>query len=232
MFRRRRRINAAAPPFRRRPAGRALALSVAFAVLSAAWTDGARAEPRVVVFGDSLTAGFGVDAEDGFAPRLAAWLAARDASAEIVNASVSGDTTAMGRARLDWALGGGADAILISLGANDMLRGIDPRETRANLDAMLRTAADREIEVLLAGMRASGNLGVEYQAAFDSIYPTLAAEYGALLHPFLLDGVALEPSLNQPDGIHPNAKGVLVIVEGIGPLVLELLKRAQAGDQR
>ncbi len=156
-------------------------------------------------------------------------MAERGAKAEIANAGVSGDTTAGGLARLDWSLGDDADGVILSLGANDMLRGIDPAETRANLEAMLELLAARRLPVLLAGMRAGGNLGPEYQAAFDSIYPDLAREYGTALYPFLLEGVAMDPALNQDDGIHPNRQGVAVMVEGIGPSVLALVESIRAG---
>ena len=167
-------------------------------------------------------AGFGVDLDDGFVPQLQRWLSEHGADVELVNAGVSGDTTAGGLARLDWSVGSDADGVILSLGANDMLRGIDPAETRANLEAMLSRLAERRLHVLVAGMRAGGNLGSEYRESFDAIYPDLAKRFRVPLYPFLLEGVALEPALNQADGIHPNAEGIAVIVEGIGPFVLAL----------
>ena len=138
-------------------------------------------------------------------------------------AGVAGDTSAGGRARLDWSLAERPDAAIVELGANDGLRGIDPASTRANLDAILAELKRRGIPVLLAGMYAPPNLGREYGAAFDAVYPGLAAKHGALLYPFFLDGVAVEPALNQPDGLHPNAAGVAVIVERILPYVMQVL---------
>ena len=177
---------------------------------------------RIVAVGDSLMAGFGVALDDGFVPQLQKWLSEQGADVEIVNAGVSGDTTAGGLARLDWSVESDADGVILSLGANDMLRGIDPAETRANLEAMLTRLAERGLHVLVAGMRAGGNLGPEYRESFDAIYPDLAERFRVPLYPFLLQGVALEPALNQADGIHPNAEGIAVIVEGIGPFVLAL----------
>lgn len=183
------------------------------------------AEPMtIVVLGDSLVAGYGLPQADGLVPRLGEWLEREGEEVALVNAGVSGDTTAMGRSRLDWSLGEGADAVILALGANDMLRGVDPSETRANLDAMMTALNERGIPVLLAGMRASGNLGETYVASFDRIYPDLAEKHGTLLYPFLLNGVALDPAKNQRDGIHPNAMGVEVIIEGLGPVVRRLVR--------
>ena len=199
---------------------------LAFAVLSAP----ARAETvRILAVGDSLVAGYGLAPEEGFVSQLQGWLVARGAEIEIVNAGVSGDTTAMGRARLEWSLGTEPDAVLLALGANDMLRGIDPAETRSNLGAMLGLLRERNIPVLLAGMRAGSNLGPDYGIAFDRIYPDLAGQYGALLYPFLLEEVALDPARNQPDGLHPNAAGARIMAAAIGPRVLELAVRARGG---
>jgi acyl-CoA thioesterase-1 len=194
-------------------------------------TIAARAEAplRLIAFGDSLTHGYGLDQGDGFVPQLDAWLAENGhPEVEVVNMGVSGDTTSGGRARLDWALGDGADALILELGGNDMLRGVDPAVSRDNLRAMLEELAARDIPVLLAGIEAPLNYGPEFKAAFDGMYADLSAEYGTLLYPSFVDGLVGEPGLMQSDGIHPNADGVAKIVEGIGPLVLELIARAEA----
>ena len=178
---------------------------------------------NIVVLGDSLTAGYGLPDKDGFVPRLQAALTAKGLAAEVTNAGVSGDTTADGLARLDWSVPEGADAVIVELGANDMLRGLDPGVTRKGLDTILQRLTQRHIAILLGGMRAAPNLGPEYGRAFDGIYPDLAAKYGVLLYPFFLDGVAANRSLNQGDGLHPNAVGVGIVVERILPKVEELI---------
>ena len=191
----------------------------------------AAAEPvRIVALGDSLVHGYGLPPADGFVPQLERWLEAEGAAAEVINAGVSGDTTAGGLARFDWSVGGapgGADALIVVLGGNDLLRGIDPAATRENLDALLGKAGAARLPVLLSGMEAPGNYGGDYKAAFDAIYPELAAEHGALLDPFFLAGVTEDPAYWQEDGLHPNAAGVARIVERIGPRVLELVARAR-----
>ena len=186
---------------------------------------------HVVALGDSLTAGYGLPAKDGFVPRLEAALAAEGVSVVIANAGVSGDTTSGGLARLDWSLPPGTDAVIVELGANDMLRGIDPQVTRDALDAILARLAQRHITVLLCGMKAAPNLGDDYGRTFDRIYPELAAKYGALLYPFFLDGVAADRTLTLPDGLHPNAAGVGVIVRGILPKAEELIARIRVQKQ-
>jgi len=187
------------------------------------------AEPpvKIVALGDSLTAGYGLSEKDGFVPRLQAALLARGIAVEIANAGVSGDTASDGLARLDWSVPQGTDAVIVELGANDMLRGIKPQITQDALDAILRRLTARHIAVLLCGMRAAPNLGAEYGQAFERIYPELAAKYGVLLYPFFLDGVAADLSLTQPDGMHPNADGVGVIVGRILPKVEELIARVR-----
>jgi acyl-CoA thioesterase I len=182
---------------------------------------------KIVALGDSLTAGYGLPEKDGFVPRLQAVLTAKGIAAEVANAGVSGDTASDGLARLDWSVPLGTDAVIVELGANDMLRGIKPQITREALDAILRLLTQRHVAVLLCGMRAAPNLGPEYGAAFERIYPDLAAKYGVLLYPFFLDGVAADLSLTQPDGMHPNAQGVGVIVERILPKVKELIARVR-----
>lgn len=185
---------------------------------------GAAAEPiRLLILGDSLTAGFGLAPEDAFPAKLERQLAAEGLRVKVLNAGVSGDTTAGGRARLGWALADKPDAVIVALGANDALRGIDPTETRANLDAILTELGRRRLKILLAGMMAPRNLGPDYVRVFDAIYPELAAKHHVALDPFFLEGVALDPALNQPDGIHPNPRGVAAIVERILPAVRRLL---------
>lgn len=182
---------------------------------------------KIVALGDSLTAGFGLPEKDGFVPRLQAALAADGIDAAVANAGVSGETAADGLARLDWSVPAGTDAVIVELGANDMLRGLQPQATRTALDTILSRLTARHIAVLLCGMRAAPNLGDAYDREFDRIYPELAAKYGALLYPFFLDGVAANLKLTQPDGMHPNAAGVDTIVERILPKVKELIARAQ-----
>jgi acyl-CoA thioesterase I len=187
----------------------------------------ARAETplHIVALGDSLTAAYGLPAKDGFVPRLQAALAAKGVAVDIANAGVSGDTASDGLARLDWSVPQGTDAVIVELGANDMLRGLKPEVTRVALDAILQRLNERHIAVVLCGMRAAPNLGADYGHAFDSIYPDLAAKHGVFFYPFFLDGSAGERKLTQSDGLHPNADGVGVIVERILPTVLELVAR-------
>ena len=197
------------------------------AVLAAAAAPAAPGPVRILVLGDSLASGYGLAAADGFLAQLQRALAGRGHDATLVDAAVSGDTTAGGRARLEWALADGADAVIVELGANDALRGIDPAASRANLDAILTRLAADGLPVLLAGMAAPRNLGTDYVAAFDAMYGELAHAHGAILYPFFLEGVALQPALNQADGIHPNALGVARIVAGILPHAEALVARAQ-----
>ena len=178
---------------------------------------------HIVALGDSLTAGLGLALKYGFVPRLQTALAAQDSGVEIVNAGVSGDTASDGLARLDWSVPDGTDAVIVELGANDMLRGLKPELTRAALDTILQRLSARHIAVLLCGMRAAPNLGADYVSSFEAIYPALAAKYGTLLYPFFLDGVASDLNLLQGDGLHPNAAGVGVIVQRILPKVEELV---------
>ncbi|MDE0728841.1 MAG: arylesterase [Alphaproteobacteria bacterium] len=182
-------------------------------------------EQVVMTFGDSLTAGYGLPAADGFVAQLQAALRQRGREVVVRNGSVSGDTTSGGRARLAWTLSGQVDLIILELGANDGLRGVDPGVTRANLDAILATLNRARIPVLLAGMLAPPNLGPEYGKAFNAIYSELARRHGVRLYPFFLDGVAAKPGLNQHDGLHPNKAGVKVIVAAMTPYVLDLLDR-------
>ena len=191
----------------------------------------ALAEPTIIALGDSLTAGYGLAQDDSFPAQLERYLAAAGHEVKIVNAGVSGDTTAGGRARLAWTLAEPADLVIVELGANDGLRGIDPAETRRNLDAILTELGRRGIAVLLTGMLAPPNLGGAYGADFNALFPELARKHDVMLYPFFLEGVAARPDLNQADGIHPNAAGVGIIVDRIGPYVIELLtaiKQARA----
>ena len=195
------------------------------AILLLCGSSAARAEPlRILAFGDSLTAGFGLGAGEGFAPQLERALAQEGLQVEVIDAGVSGDTTAGGLARLDWALAERPDLVILELGANDMLRGVDPAETRANLEAMLSKLKAAGTGVLLAGMRAAPNLGAEYRRDFEGLYRELAARYGVPLYPFFLEGVAMDPKLSLPDGLHPNAAGVAEIVRRILPHVLAAAK--------
>ncbi|MBX3523494.1 MAG: arylesterase [Xanthobacteraceae bacterium] len=182
---------------------------------------------KIVAFGDSLTAGFGLTASEAFPAQLEAALKKRGHDVAIANAGVSGDTSAGGLARLDWSIPDGTDAVILALGANDMLRGIDPGLTRKSLDEALARLKARKIEVLLGGMRAAPNLGADYAAKFDSIYPELAKKYDTLIYPFFLEGVAGQRDLNLNDGIHPTAKGVSLVVERILPSVESLIERVK-----
>ncbi len=189
----------------------------------------AQAAPvRLLGYGDSLMAGYGLGPKDALPAQLEAALQAAGRAVTVINGGVSGDTAAAGLARADWTLAEKPDAVFLCLGANDFLRGLDPTETEANLRALMQAFADRKLPVLLAGMLAPQNLGADYAQAFDGIFPRLAQEFDAVYYPFLLDGVALDPALNQGDGIHPNAAGVAVIVERILPSVETLLDRVQA----
>ncbi len=180
---------------------------------------------RLLILGDSLVAGYGLAREDGFVAVLERALRAAGADVTALDGGVSGDTTAGGRARLAWALADKPTHAVVALGANDALRGLPPAAAKANLAAILTDLDKARAPALLIGMRAPRNWGDEYVDAFDAIYPDLAAETGAPLYPFFLEGVALDPALNQADGIHPNARGVVVIVERITPAILALLQK-------
>ncbi|WP_299507336.1 arylesterase [Cypionkella sp.] len=189
------------------------------------------AETTVLALGDSLTAGYGLPTDQGFVPQLQAWLAAKGTDVQILNAGVSGDTTAGGLSRTDWSLTPEVDAVIVNLGGNDMLRGIDPATSRANLDAILAKVQARGLPVLLVSLRAPGNYGEAFKTNFDAMYPDLATKYGALLAENYFFPVInqqtrlLDPEYMQADGIHPNAKGVAKILEAVGPKVQELLAR-------
>jgi acyl-CoA thioesterase-1 len=182
---------------------------------------------KIVAVGDSLTAGLGLPVDAAFPARMTRALQAKGIAATIANAGVSGGTADGGLNRLAWSVPQGTDAVILELGANDMLRGVDPNVTKAALDKILGQLAGRHIPVLLAGMKASRNMGADYARAFDAIYPALASTHRVVFYPFFLDGVAADPRLNQADGMHPNPAGVDVIVKRMLPSVEELIVRAR-----
>ncbi|GEP02665.1 arylesterase [Methylobacterium oxalidis] len=207
---------------------RVAALMALFAALAALTLPAAAEGPRplnLVAFGDSLTAGYRLPADAAFPASLERALRAKGHAVTVANAGVSGDTTTAGLDRLDWSVPDGTDGVILELGGNDMLRGTDPAVTRKALDAILGRLKERNIPVLLAGMRASANLGPDYVARFDAIFPDLARRHEVALYPFFLQGVAGERGLNLDDGMHPNAKGVEAIVAGILPSVESFLGR-------
>lgn len=199
-------------------------LAIIFLVLATAAQAGER--PVVLALGDSLTAGYGLRADKAFPAQLQAALGEHGVDAKVINGGVSGDTSAGGLARLDWMLGDKPDLVIIELGANDGLRGLDPAVTRDNLDLIITRLRETGARVLLAGMVAPANLGAGYGEKFTSIYPALAQKHGTAFYPFFLDGVAMDPALNQEDGIHPTAEGVAVIVSNILPAVIASLAEA------
>jgi acyl-CoA thioesterase I len=208
---------------------RALVQALAFAAgLLAAFAAPASAPAlRLVVLGDSLTAGYGVPPGKAFPDQLQAALRAKGCNVDVINAGVSGDTAEDGLARYNWSVPPDADALIVELGANDMLRGLPPDATKKALASILDKAKAAHLPTLIAGMRAAPNLGADYDRAFDAIYPALAQADAAILYPFFLDGVAGDPKLNQADGLHPTAAGVAVIVHRILPSVEDLLRRAK-----
>lgn len=213
---------------------RKVLICFAFVLGSAAQAE----EVVIAALGDSLTQGYGLPAEEGFVPQLQSWLDAEGVEAKIVNAGVSGDTTAGGLARVDWTLTPEVDAMIVTLGGNDMLRGLDPAQARRNIDGILAAAQQAEVEVLLVGMSAPGNYGAAYQAQFEGLYPDLAEEYDTLFYPDFFAGLLAAEQGSaatrsetirryfQGDGIHPNAEGVALIVQDIGPAVARLAERA------
>jgi acyl-CoA thioesterase-1 len=182
---------------------------------------------KIVALGDSLTAGYGLPGQDTFPAKLEQALRAKGLAVEIANAGASGDTASGALDRLDWSVPPGTDAVIVELGANDMLRGVDPKVTRRALDEIMRRLTERKIAVLLTGMRAAPNLGADYARDFEAIYSDLAAKYAPVFYPFFLDGVAADGVLNQRDGIHPARAGVDKIVAGILPKVEELVSRVR-----
>jgi acyl-CoA thioesterase-1 len=187
----------------------------------------AAATPVIVAFGDSLTAGLGLSEKDSFPAQLERALKARGQQVKVVNAGVSGDTAAAGLARLDWAMPDDASAVIVELGANDALQGLDPAATKATLEKIITELRARGLPILLAGMEAPPNLGKEYVEQFRALYADLAQRYDLILYPFFLDGVALDDNYTLGDGMHPNAEGVARIVDGILPKVEELLVKAK-----
>lgn len=205
--------------------GKAVVLALSLCA-APSWAD----EVVIAALGDSLTQGYGLPAEQGFVPQLEAWLQARGHEVRLINAGVSGDTTAGGLARIGWTLTVDVQALIVTLGGNDLLRGLPPEAARANLAGILEAAEGSGVEVLLIGMEAPLNYGPDYKAAFDSIYPDLAAEYGTLYVESFLAPVVAAPDLRavmQADGIHPNAAGVALIVEALGPSVEALVTRVE-----
>lgn len=204
-------------------------------IVLAFWAGLAAADEIVIAaLGDSLTQGYGLPAEDGFVPQLEGWLQAQGVEARVINSGVSGDTTAGGLSRIDWTLTPEVDAVIVTLGGNDLLRGLPPETSRANLDGIVSSAVARGVEVLVIGMQAPGNYGPEYKAAFDAMYPDVAEAHGALyLDSFFagLGGADADPAslrtFLQADGIHPNAQGVARIVDGVGPKVRALIARVK-----
>lgn len=208
-------------------------LSKAFAAMLLLIASGAAADRvHVLALGDSLTQGYGLIEQEGFVPQLRGWLQARGHDVRIVNGGVSGDTTAGGLARVEWSLTPEIQAMIVALGGNDLLRGIDPAVSRANIEGILKVAEARGLQVLVIGMQAPGNYGPEYKAAFDRLFPELAEAYGSLYLKSFFDGLAQDGDtpanlrdFMQPDGIHPNAKGVARIVGAVGPAVETLIGR-------
>jgi acyl-CoA thioesterase-1 len=207
-----------------------LAALLLIALVWAAPTGASAAERpvKIVVLGDSLSAGYGLPVDATFPAKLAQALKGNDIAVQITNAGVSGDTASGGLDRLDWSVPEGTDAVIVELGANDALRGLDPKVTKAALDGILTKLSDRHIFVLLTGMEAPRNMGADYVRSFDAIYPALVSAHPVVFYPFFLDGVATDPKLNQGDGLHPNAAGVDVIVARILPRVEQLIAAVRA----
>jgi acyl-CoA thioesterase-1 len=212
--------------FRRLAAAPVVAL--ALAVVASAPAAAQDNTVTIMAFGDSLVHGYGLPEGEPFPAQLEAALKDEGYDVEVINAGSSGDTSKSGRSRLSWVLQDRVDAAIVVLGANDALRGIDPAVTRENLDAVLQTLDDKGVATLLAGMKAPRNMGEQYVQEFDSVFPDLAEKHGTVFYPFFLKGVAQQPDLNQSDGIHPNAKGVRVIVDNILPRVEQLIERVRS----
>lgn len=207
------------------------AIVAGLVLMSLAFVAPARAQApiKLAVLGDSLTAGYGLPLEAAFPARLQKALREKGFNVDVLNAGVSGDTTSGGRDRLDWSIPDGTEAVIVELGANDALRGLDPKVARGALEDIIKRLQARKISVMLAGMLAPRNYGPDYAAAFDVIYPDLAKAYDVPLYPFFLDGVASEARLNQPDGLHPTAEGIDIIVARILPSVEAFLTKVSAG---
>jgi len=194
-------------------------------IMAVAASANAAETQRVLMLGDSLTAGYGLGPGDGLVDQLQKRADDTGLSVRFINAGVSGDTTKGGLARLDWALAEGADKAVVALGGNDMLRGLSPADSFQNLRGILERLRQDNIEVLLAGMLAPANMGAEYQTDFDALYPALAAEFDVIYMPFFLQDVALVPRLNQPDGLHPNREGVAIMVDNMMPYIAALVAK-------
>jgi acyl-CoA thioesterase-1 len=205
-----------------------LKLSAALALVFLMTNAAAAQTVTLLALGDSLTAGYGLQPSDAFPVKLEAALIARGHDVKVINGGIAGDTALDGASRVDWALTEEVDAVIVEFGANDALRGLPVPQAEQALDQLLTKLAERKLPVLLAGMRAPPNLGPDYQAAFDGMYPRLAEKHGSLLYPFFLEGVAAETKLNQADGMHPNPAGVDVIVSRIVPSVERLLEQVTA----
>jgi len=203
-------------------------LTIAILLLSATFSTASEKPIRILAFGDSLTSGYGVRPKDAFPNQLQKALKARGHNITVINGGVAGDTTAAGLSRFDWTVGNDVDAVILELGANDALRGIEPKVTRDNLQKILAKLQERKLPVLFVGMRSPANWGDTYADDFDAIFPALAKEHGLVFYPFFLEGVVLDAKLNQQDGMHPNAKGVAEIVRQIMPSVEELIGKVQA----
>ena len=213
-------------------AAKFILLCAAFIALAAFLSGPAgAAQRRIIVLGDSLSAGFNLPEQDAFPAQLERLLKQGGLDVAVINAGVSGDTATAGLARLEWATGDGADLVIVELGANDMLRGVDPRETEKALEAIVVSLIKRKTGVLLAGMQAAPNLGADFAARFNAIFPAIAKRHGLVLYPFFLEGVAAQPGLNLADGMHPNRDGVAVIAKRIMPYVLKALEQ-QTGQQK
>jgi acyl-CoA thioesterase-1 len=206
----------------------AVCVNAVVAIVLMFWLTAAQAgtQPiRILAFGASIVAGYGLDTADSLPVQLEQALRIHGVNATVINGGVSGDTSAGGLARLDWALADNPDLVIVDLGGNDALRAIDPKSTEANLDAIVTRLQAQKRGVLIAGMLAPPNLGKDYAAAFNAVFPAVAARHQVPLYPFLLDGVVADPALNQADGIHPNAAGVKVIVERMLPSVLQAIQQ-------
>lgn len=203
-------------------------LTAMLTLLAALWISPAQAETvNLVAFGDSLTAGLGLDQGEAYPAQLEKALKDKGYDVVITNAGVSGDTVSAAAQRIDWSVPDGTDGVIVALGGNDILRGIDPAITRKAMTDIVNRLEARGIPVLLAGMQASANLGEDFTGQFDAIYTDLTEQHGLIFMPFFLEGVATDPAFNQPDGIHPNEEGVAVIVENILPFAVELIERAK-----
>jgi len=186
----------------------------------------------ILALGDSLTAGYGLGRDDSFPRQLENSLASSGYPVTVINGGVSGDTSAGGLARLEWSIAGKPQIVIVELGANDALRGVDPAQTYDNLDQIIVRLKKAGCRIVFAGMRAPRNLGLDYTVEFDQIYPDLAERHDLDLYPFFLEGVAADPGLNQADGIHPNAEGVRVVVNGIQPLVVKAIEAIEDTEKR